>query len=541
MAVVCLLAAIGTAGALTSDVGQLNAVSDTRTLSLYMVHTKESLTVTYKKDGRYIPSALRQLNHFLRDWRKNEVIKIDPEVIDLVWELHQELGSKKPVHVICGYRNADTNAMLKRIGRNVATKSMHSRGQAMDIYFPDVSTKKLRNSALIRQIGGVGYYPRSGPLGFVHVDTGRVRHWPAIPNQEFAAIMKNAPARGQKRSEPVMMAEEDDGESSGPLSSLIAAVTGSSKTQPATGAPAETAAAEPTAPAPAAKAAPEPAAKPAKSTVVAAADVPRPRTKPKIAASEPAKEAPASEALVADAGERQPPVLPSAKPDLPAAGPISTPVITASVTPSTPPVASSVQVEPASAPAPERQSFARPFPGEGQRTSLGGGDHPMAGAMSRPLSVAPVQASISPEAFWKEQNLKFSLKPHFYKSHQGDEFDLNTPVTGSVTIEAPEEINGFSFLPPVLSEFTKLFLPFDKETVEIRDDGQAQSGGPVINRADKGNLLMSRHQQTTINGAAKGPRMDAYVVDLVAGTQPNVPMAIARMKTGEPEPLSFQE
>ena len=33
---------------------------ETRTLSLYHVHTKESLTITYKVNGRYIPSALRR-------------------------------------------------------------------------------------------------------------------------------------------------------------------------------------------------------------------------------------------------------------------------------------------------------------------------------------------------------------------------------------------------------------------------------------------------------------------------------------------------
>ncbi|WP_137388171.1 DUF882 domain-containing protein [Rhodoligotrophos defluvii] len=536
-------------------VNQLNAVDDTRTLSLYMVHTKESLTVTYKKDGRYIPSALRQLNHFLRDWRRNEVIKIDPEVIDLVWELHQELGSKKPVHVICGYRNEATNAMLRKIGRNVARKSMHSRGQAMDIYFPDVPTKKLRNSALVRQIGGVGYYPRSGPLGFVHVDTGRVRHWPAIPKQEFAAIMKNAPRGPQKRSEPVMTAEDEDGtQSTGTLASLISKLTGSSQsTQLATPvtAPIQSAPADIAETAPAAEEA-KPESAPAKSAVVP--DVPLPRSKPKLATPEPAEPAPQPvETTVAQSAPAEPapapaasgapaepavPVVPTAKPDAAPSGPISTPTISASVKPqSSQP--GSVQVEPASAPPPERQSFARPFSGEG-KTSLGSGGHPMTGAMSRPLGIGAVQASVTPEAFWKEQNLKFSLKPHFFNSNASKELGLNEPATTStVTLEAPTAEKGeFSFLPPVLSELTRLFLPFDPETVPVTDDGQAQSGGPVINRADKGNLLMSRHQQTTINGAAKGPRMDSYAVDL---SQPNPMVTMARMRSDEPQPLSFQE
>lgn len=188
-------AAVGIAAIVaTADHGWVKpalASGETRTISFYNVHNKESVTITYKKDGRYIPSAMKAINHFMRDWRRNEPTRMDPKLIDLIWELHQELGSREPVHLISGYRSPKTNAMLKKIGRNVATTSRHMHGQAADIYFPDVSVEKLRNSALVRQVGGVGYYPRSGKYGFVHVDTGRVRHWPRIPEQQLAAIFRN--------------------------------------------------------------------------------------------------------------------------------------------------------------------------------------------------------------------------------------------------------------------------------------------------------------------------------------------------------------
>ena len=62
-------------------------------------------------------------------------------------------------------------------------------GKAIDINFPDVSTKRIRNIALVHQFGGVGYYPTSGPSGFVHVDSGNVRQWgPAISGTEMAQI-----------------------------------------------------------------------------------------------------------------------------------------------------------------------------------------------------------------------------------------------------------------------------------------------------------------------------------------------------------------
>jgi uncharacterized protein YcbK (DUF882 family) len=166
---------------------------ETRTISLYHVHTGESLTITYMKDGKYIPSAMKKINYLMRDWRRNEVITIDPKTINLMWELHEDLGSKRPIHIVCGYRSPRTNAFLKKIGRNVARKSQHMVGKAIDLYFPDVPSEKIRNSALVRQVGGVGYYRSGGgPTGFVHIDSGHIRHWgPAISNSQMAKIMRD--------------------------------------------------------------------------------------------------------------------------------------------------------------------------------------------------------------------------------------------------------------------------------------------------------------------------------------------------------------
>ncbi len=160
---------------------------ETRTISMYHVHTHESITITYWKDGRFIPSALNKLNHFLRDWRKNRVIRIDPKVIDLIYKMHEDLGSKKPVQIICGYRSSATNAMLRRIGRHVARRSRHITGQAIDFRFPDISVARARNLALAYGLGGVGYYGRTG---FVHVDSGSVRQWPRLPATRLASIKR---------------------------------------------------------------------------------------------------------------------------------------------------------------------------------------------------------------------------------------------------------------------------------------------------------------------------------------------------------------
>ena len=173
--------------------GPVIAGGETRSISLYHIHTGESLTVTYMKDGRYVPSAMKQINYLLRDWRLNKTITIDPRTIDLVWELHQDLGSHAAINVVCGYRSAQTNAMLHRIGRKVAKESQHIQGRAIDFYLPDVPTQKIRNVALVSQRGGVGYYRSAGgPTGFLHVDSGHVRHWgPYISPTQMAQIFRD--------------------------------------------------------------------------------------------------------------------------------------------------------------------------------------------------------------------------------------------------------------------------------------------------------------------------------------------------------------
>ena len=156
------------------------ADGDTRSISLRNTHTNETLTITYKVKGRYDDAALNKLNHILRDWREDESIRMDPHLIDLIWEIHNELGSAEPVHIISGYRSRNTNDMLRKTVGGQASESRHILGMAADVHFPDVPIRQLRYSALIRERGGVGYYPTSA-LPFVHLDTDRVRAWPRLP------------------------------------------------------------------------------------------------------------------------------------------------------------------------------------------------------------------------------------------------------------------------------------------------------------------------------------------------------------------------
>jgi len=166
------------------------AAGDSRSLTFYNIHTKETVTIEFMREGELVPEGMKQINHIMRDWRRDEPTEMDPKLINTIWELYQELGSEKPIHLVSGYRSKKTNERLRRRGGGQARKSQHILGKAADIHFPDVPVKKLRNSALVREVGGVGYYPKSG-IPFVHVDTGRVRNWPRLPRQELAALFPN--------------------------------------------------------------------------------------------------------------------------------------------------------------------------------------------------------------------------------------------------------------------------------------------------------------------------------------------------------------
>lgn len=174
-------------------IGMLGAASgaeaQTRALKLYNVHTHEKQTIVFKRGGRYDASGLKKINYILRDWRKNEPTRMDPRLLDLVWEVYQKSGSRDYIHVICGYRSPGTNAMLKGRSRRsgVAEKSQHMLGKAMDFYIPDVSLRKVREIGMKFQVGGVGFYPKSGSP-FVHMDVGGVRAWPRMSRSELARV-----------------------------------------------------------------------------------------------------------------------------------------------------------------------------------------------------------------------------------------------------------------------------------------------------------------------------------------------------------------
>lgn len=163
------------------------ASAEVRTLKIYHLHTHEKAEIAYKKDGHYLPEGLKKLDYILRDWRRNEEVKMDPRLFDLLWTVYQKTGSHDYINVVCGYRAPETNAMLRRRTRGVARESQHTRGKAIDFFIPGVPLEKLREIGLKIEVGGVGYYPTSGSP-FVHMDVGSPRHWPRMSRRELLAL-----------------------------------------------------------------------------------------------------------------------------------------------------------------------------------------------------------------------------------------------------------------------------------------------------------------------------------------------------------------
>jgi uncharacterized protein YcbK (DUF882 family) len=174
------------------SVHDATASRETRTLSFHHTHSGEDLTVTYKRNGRYDEAALKQLNHFLRDWRNQAQTTMDPHLFDILWEVYRDVDGKKPIQIISSYRSPATNSMLRRRSAHtgVARHSQHMLGRAMDFFIPGVPLEQIRFAGLRLQRGGVGFYPTSGSP-FVHLDTGNIRHWPRMTHDQLVRVFPN--------------------------------------------------------------------------------------------------------------------------------------------------------------------------------------------------------------------------------------------------------------------------------------------------------------------------------------------------------------
>lgn len=159
---------------LMAGVADPSMIRDARTLSFFHTHTGQSLQVTYFTDGDYLEPALVEVRAYLSDWRNGAEYDIDPQLLDILWEVQQVAGHHDTFEIMSAYRSPETNEMLRANSSGVAQGSQHLLGTAIDVRLRGLDTAKLRDTAIELQRGGVGYYAQSD---FVHIDTGRVRTW----------------------------------------------------------------------------------------------------------------------------------------------------------------------------------------------------------------------------------------------------------------------------------------------------------------------------------------------------------------------------
>jgi len=156
--------------------GQLHAAKKpANRLSLLHLHTGERLAVNFRdSSGGYVQQALEAIDRLLRCHHTEEIHPIDIRTLEYLSQVDRKLGGNHEIHIVSGYRSPRYNKMLHAQGRQVAKRSLHLEGRALDIRIPGVRTASLRKAALDLQLGGVGYYPRSD---FVHLDSGAFRSW----------------------------------------------------------------------------------------------------------------------------------------------------------------------------------------------------------------------------------------------------------------------------------------------------------------------------------------------------------------------------
>lgn len=150
-----------------------------RTLHVYRAGLKQTIKVTYWENGKYIRSALKQLNRLCRDLHTGRAMRMDKRVFDSLWFAQQvaaQAGYTGPLEITSGYRSPTTNKNLRESGVKAAKNSYHIQGKAVDFRIPDLKVSLLGKMMQEFNRGGVGTYRRESG-GWVHVDTGSTRHW----------------------------------------------------------------------------------------------------------------------------------------------------------------------------------------------------------------------------------------------------------------------------------------------------------------------------------------------------------------------------
>jgi hypothetical protein len=137
----------------TSGTQDAVANGDTRTLSFYHVHSKETASVTFRRNG----------STTARRWRSSTgSCATGAATRPPRWTRASSTSSGRSTVRSARPRRshqlrlplAATNGMLRRRSRAVSKHSQHMNGRAMDFYLPDVDMSRVRAVAMRLQQGG---------------------------------------------------------------------------------------------------------------------------------------------------------------------------------------------------------------------------------------------------------------------------------------------------------------------------------------------------------------------------------------------------
>ena len=166
--------AVSAAPTFSKAAGILRGAGDIRRIRMYSGRTGESIDTIYWIEGDYIQAALKEVNHFMRDWHSNQSIAIDRRTINIMAASHNLLDTDEAYLLISGYRTSRTNERLRARSRSVAKNSLHIKGMAADLRMQSRSVRQMARAAATFRAGGVGRYTGAN---FVHMDCGPVRIW----------------------------------------------------------------------------------------------------------------------------------------------------------------------------------------------------------------------------------------------------------------------------------------------------------------------------------------------------------------------------
>lgn len=166
--------AVVAAPTMSGAFGLLRGAGDIRRVRMYSGRSGETVDAIYWIDGKYIPEVLKEINHFMRDLRADEAMKMNAGNLDIIAATHNLLDVREPYMLLSGYRSPATNAALRSNSSGVARNSLHMKGMAADLRLKSRSVSQMARAAEACSAGGVGRYSRSN---FVHMDCGPIRHW----------------------------------------------------------------------------------------------------------------------------------------------------------------------------------------------------------------------------------------------------------------------------------------------------------------------------------------------------------------------------